>query len=50
MMCIMGRGMLRKLNVERHKLVKVTEQMVAAIGHQITLNSRAPERPPTSRA
>ena len=37
MMCIMGRGMLRQLNVERHELVKVTERMVAANGHQITL-------------
>ena len=48
MMCIIGRGMLRKLNVKRHELVKVTERMVAAIGHQITLNGRVPERPYTA--
>ena len=38
MMCIMGRRMLRQINVERHELVKVTERMVAANGHQITLD------------
>ena len=38
MMCIMGRRMLRQINVERHELVKVTERMVAVNGHQITLD------------
>ena len=38
MMCIMGRVMLEQLNVERHELVKVTERMVAANGHQLTLD------------
>ena len=38
MMCIIGRGMLRQLIVKRHELVKVTERMVAANGHQLTLD------------
>ena len=38
MMCIMGRSQLRQLNIERHELVKVTEKMVAANGHSITLD------------
>ena len=38
MMCIIRRGTLRLLNVKRQELVKVTERIVAAIGHQITLD------------
>ena len=38
MRCIMGKGMLRQLNVKRHELVRVTKRMVAANSHQITLD------------
>ena len=38
MMCIMGRSMLDQLKMDRSKLVKVTEQLVAANGDQIALN------------
>ena len=38
MICTMGRGILRQLNVARHKLVKATERMVAANDKQITLD------------
>ena len=31
MMCVMGRSMLNKLKMNKSKLVKVTERLVAAI-------------------
>ena len=39
MMCVIGRRQLRQLSVERHELVKVTAEMVAANSHTITLDS-----------